>query len=363
MAIEEMLSKDGGCCWTPQTGYLVGDNPLLPWALPTGKWVDMWGAVGDISVLHSQTPDWINSGEALAFWVAVSGAVRQYVSNVSRIQRWHHRGQPEMLRAYRTDLTSRQGGLVPVLFFSFPDYYIQYHKPLIYQHWRPSGTYSYGYDDDLIGNVINEVKGSDAYLSEYKTWRDGTGIVDSGMPLPITNYPDPSTEEVDIYLRFVDFEDVLFAGGSRSFRVTFLSNMGGLLELELRADWARKTAWLAGFPTPAVMIKDADIRASGFNNFDYVQAAKTATPEAGLRDRTIPDYVNRLKPLSKDQDLIFKLYINGNLLLGPDGELIQPSEWSENDMIHWVYDHLKIMPVQEWSAPDSFQKRMEGSGG
>lgn len=347
------------CCWDP--AKLQAQMELKYWAADTGGWLDLARNALNLGDLLSGSPeDILVGGQELyefdaniitAFGITAA-AFSQYISGVGSAlstRNYHHHGLAEYASYLRTDIVTRRGGLVPVLYFIVPSYYMRYVTPTYYNKFQFGPLIKY--DGDINIEVPAQVHDDDPYYADWERWKQNpVGVPDEQLPDSI------SEDDIDIVLKWIHYDDIHLYGGSIGTRTQVLSNFGGVMVMDIRNDYphyqpdgvvesVKAVFTTHGFITPRIFVRrDEYLMAQAGDGYDFVGAAQTAGPFDTMQGISIEQGIIERYPA---EDAIYKLYING--------ELFPTEEWTDEDIINLVYDRFRYIPVQTWSSPSDFQ--------
>lgn len=231
------------------------------------------------------------------------------------------------------------GGLVPVLFFIVPDYYINY-PALLYKD-KFQFTTALNYTGDVNVSIPEQVKMGDPFFLEWRTWRDttpGQGVPNDELP------PSISEDDIDIVLEFVRLPNVQLAGGRVSLLNFLLDNGGGRCVSEFRLSKPPRDPDLAGLATPKIYLERTEyLAARTTGDFNFSSAAVTAGPAPEVNDDSILAGFNRLYPNNNEE--LIQVSVNG--------EDLNISELDRDELRDVIFSRMRFIPPQLYANPNS----------
>ena len=383
------------CCWTPNWAFITNSEARFsPWWKETGGWLEIQGQTAQPQFFEGSPEFASASTTGVRVWNALSTAVAQWIGNI-RESRIHHRGVPEYPFGYHSASESRRGASVPVIFIIAPDWYFQ-QCPAVQQlrdkFYVNTPLYALDSEGDVNTALREQVQDMDPFIAQWEDDRDNSWMNCSGQRPPVP----PGLEtwhayDLPIHIQRVYFEDVYWWGGATKLQTQFLSNLGGLLEIDYHQNFAANPKAQQALNLATVLISqdtyDLGRRQAidgGLDEFDWTAAVASAKPvpstasddfEFGFTLSTIDESYNNLYKLdTAEQKERFGIRINGVRYRPPEvGELAEvavdagafsfsanlpfaPKPWTDPDVINDLYDLMKFIPVQHWSSPDAMQE-------
>ena len=328
-------------------------------------------------------------------WRAVATAIRQFGGRAGRV---HHNGVEEVPLGYRTIWDSQRGGVLPVVVVVLPEFYFLQYPETKNRYYVTSHQYGLQ-DEDGVWDVglAQEVKDRDPNMRRYFSDRRGSF---QEYPLPS---PPPGEEityqdvEPEVYIDYMSFPSLPIAGGRWSLRSQWISNVAGLMDLELVQkfdsdvklfdEWFLPVFVTSGinygsleyfdeFQRLTLMPKARSTPMSAMGRaFDIASAFNTASVNDGHHDFGGENIDETIAQLSQQVELAseFEVHINGNRFSperirtapvavefgGVSVDLPLPigiRGWSEPETVNALYDVMRWVPVQHWSAPTDIQR-------
>lgn len=410
------------CCWSADWQFLHGGSPLRFWARDTQGWVDMWQE-GDTDKIFSGAPQWVKqSADGVVAWNEINTAVAQHIGYIHRPGNYSHFGESQIPRCFRTIEWKRQGGAIPVAFFNVPGYYLDHVTPGHENRFSPSSALNFnrGAGGDLHRQLRNH-----GYIEGWENWKNitpGNGVPRSERPPSFSDeqiqiavkwiwfdditFPGGSWHTTTHWISNhggllrtdirVDWRRKSPDFSGFSVPIVFLKQGKYVIEaartkvyvgpLEVIGDVRQTTNVQFG----EMQILDADGEPTGetvadsagefvqrvftipnnvanprgaiedvASNFldasyarneqvdSYVRLAKNARAVNSDLYTNMSDMINQLNPYDEDDLEPLRMYVNGKEVDVADGR---------------VYDNLRWLPVQEWSAPNNFANGGVDSG-
>jgi hypothetical protein len=371
------------CCWSPRFDHL--ETALSFWASET-DWIDL--DQDDISYVFSGTPDF-SQADAISYriWQTINTAVGHFINPRGRFA-FGHRGVEEYAKAFRTVRLRRTGAEIPVVYLVFIDEYLNADPVRSAQRGKFDLFDGISMDTgDHESQLITKAEQLPLFVGQ-KQWYDS--LNPTQQEVIAKKYGDAGSTSSDfippVHAYVVNhwLSDLLIHGGAEFLRTYFLSNLGGLLTVELGHTFDRierqnytipyivnGSEWYAE-TTKAINLGNTatDIDLTIFNKSTPIHPTHTNVRNASdLETWFSLEYL-----LGSGLNPKFRLFINDHQFTPARdlqlGELsvagfsaplptLTFSDWNSLSVLEDLQRYFRWIPVQLWSSPDAFQETID----
>ena len=143
--------------------------------------------------------------------------------------------------------------------------------------------------------VDGHIQNGNFFIRNYKEWvLAGDGLT-ADVPNDIQTREIAARDvetlhdvEIQAIVALVHFPEVVLGGGADGIKSTWLSEYGGLLETEVRAEWNQVNPKFVGFAYPFIPIDNRIFATAALTptGYDFNLASKTAGPVEGPASKT-----------------------------------------------------------------------------